>query len=69
MKKIIGCLVATLTVFSFSYYGNAYDVSGMNFSENSNVLEIEKQTSTETLLSNGVKKKEDVIYLKYNYDG
>ena len=67
MKKFISCLLVALTMFSFKFYSNACNVNGTDFVNNSDILELERQTSTETMLSNGIKKKENVSYLKYNY--
>lgn len=67
MKKFISYLLAALTIFSFNFYSNACNVNGMDFVTNLDILELERQTSTETMLSNGIKKKENVVYLKYNY--
>lgn len=67
MKKFIGYLLTILTVCSFNFYSIACNVNGMDFVTNLNILELEKQTSTETMLANGIKKKENVVYLNYNY--
>ncbi len=67
MRKFISYLLTIFTLCGFDFYSMACNVNGMDFAENLNILELEKQTSTETMLANGIKKKENVVYLKYNY--
>ncbi len=67
MKKFINILLAILTVCSVNYCNIRVGACNTDYLQNLDILEIEKQSSIEVFLPNGVKKKDDIIYLKYNY--